>query len=43
VTATAGKTVAVEVDDIVDPGGLDPEAIATPCIFVDRVFVRPAQ
>lgn len=43
VMATAGKTVAVEVDNIVDPGGLDPEAIATPCIFVDRIFVRPAQ
>jgi len=43
VMATAAKTVAVEVDSIVDPGSLDPESIATPCIFVDRVFVRPAQ
>lgn len=37
--ATAADVVAVEVDRIVEAGGLDPEAIVTPCIFVDRVFV----
>ena len=40
VMATAGETVAVEVDSIVEVGDLDPEAIVTPCIFVDRVYVR---
>jgi 3-oxoadipate CoA-transferase, alpha subunit len=40
VMATAGTTVAVEVDEIVEAGALDPEAIVTPCIFVDRVYAR---
>ena len=39
VMATAGKVVAVEVDEIREAGALDPEGIVTPCIFVDRVFV----
>jgi 3-oxoadipate CoA-transferase, alpha subunit len=43
VMATAGETVAVEVDRIVELGELDPEAIVTPCIFVDRVFARGRQ
>lgn len=38
--ATAAETTVVEVDRIVAAGDLDPEAIVTPCIFVDRVFVR---
>lgn len=42
VMATAAETVAVEVDRIVEAGGLDPESIVTPCIFVDRVFARTA-
>lgn len=37
--ATAGDTVAIEVDRLVDVGDLDPESIVTPCIFVDRIFV----
>ncbi|SFN83326.1 3-oxoadipate CoA-transferase alpha subunit [Bradyrhizobium sp. Rc3b] len=40
VMATAGDTVAVEVDRIVEVGELDPENIVTPCVFVDRVFTR---
>ena len=40
VMATAGETVAIEVDRIVEVGDLDPEAIVTPCIFVDRVYAR---
>lgn len=40
VMATAAETVAVEVDEIVEIGALDPESIVTPCIFVDRVFAR---
>lgn len=38
--ATAAETTVVEVDRIVEAGALDPEAIVTPCIFVDRVFAR---
>ncbi|MGY4281442.1 3-oxoadipate CoA-transferase alpha subunit [Bradyrhizobium sp. LM2.7] len=43
VMATAGRTVAVEVDRVVEVGDLDPEAIVTPCIFVDRVFARSSR
>ncbi|MCK1480688.1 3-oxoacid CoA-transferase subunit A [Bradyrhizobium sp. 197] len=43
VMATAGRTVAVEVDRVVNVGDLDPEAIVTPCIFVDRVFARSSR
>jgi 3-oxoadipate CoA-transferase alpha subunit len=39
VMATAARTTVVEVDDVVEPGGLDPEAVVTPGIFVDRVVV----
>jgi len=42
VMATAAATVAVEVDEIVAAGTLDPEAIVTPCVFVDRVFLSGA-
>jgi 3-oxoacid CoA-transferase len=35
--ATAAKVTIAEVDEIVESGGLDPEAIVTPGIFVDRV------
>ena len=34
---TAARTTIAEVDEIVDAGGLDPETIVTPGIFVDRV------
>lgn len=40
VMATAGAVTAVEVDEIVAPGTLDPEAIVTPCIFVNRVYAK---
>ncbi len=36
--AMAGKITVVQVDEIVDLGKLDPEAIVTPGIFVDRVI-----
>ncbi|WP_306204547.1 3-oxoacid CoA-transferase subunit A [Actinoplanes sp. RD1] len=35
--ATAAATVAVQVGAIVDTGALDPEAVVTPGIYVDRV------
>ena len=33
--ATAGKTTIAEVEAIVEPGALDPEAVVTPGIYVD--------
>jgi acyl CoA:acetate/3-ketoacid CoA transferase alpha subunit len=38
--ATAANTVVIEVDEFVDTGGIDPEHVVTPCIFVDRVVLR---
>ena len=40
VMATAAATVVAEVDEIVEPGELDPELIITPGIFVDRIVKR---
>jgi 3-oxoacid CoA-transferase subunit A len=37
--ATAGKITVVEVEELVEPGGLDPSQIHTPGIYVDRVIV----
>lgn len=36
--ATAGKVTVVEVEEIVEPGELDPNHIHTPGIFVNRVI-----
>ena len=36
--ATAGKITVAEVEEIVEPGELDPEHIHTPGIYVDRVI-----
>jgi 3-oxoacid CoA-transferase subunit A len=36
--ATAGKVTVAEVEEIVPVGSLDPEAIHTPGIYVDRVI-----
>ncbi|MFV4649310.1 CoA transferase subunit A, partial [Mycobacterium tuberculosis] len=36
--ATAGKVTLVEVEELVEPGGLDPDHIHTPGIYVDRLF-----
>lgn len=41
VMATAAATVVVQVDRVVETGDLDPEAVVTPSIYVDRVV--PAQ
>jgi len=38
--ATAASVTIAEVDDIVEPGALEPEAIATPGIFVHRLVRR---
>ncbi len=37
--ATAGKTTVVEVEEIVPEGALDPDAIHTPGIYVDRIVL----
>jgi 3-oxoadipate CoA-transferase alpha subunit len=39
IMATAADTVVAEVDEILPPGGLDPESIGTPSIFVDALVV----
>jgi 3-oxoacid CoA-transferase len=35
--ATGARVTIAEVDEVVEPGGLDPEAVVTPGIHVDRV------
>jgi 3-oxoadipate CoA-transferase, alpha subunit len=37
VMAAAAEITVVQVSEIVEPGGLDPEAVITPGIFVDRI------
>ncbi len=39
--AGAAKVTIVEVDEIVGLGELDPEAIVTPGVYIDRVVKRP--
>ncbi len=39
VMATAARTVAAQVHEVVDVGGIDPEVVVTPGIYVDRVVV----
>ena len=41
VMATAGKVTVAQIAELVDLGTLDPEAIATPGIYVDRLVVSP--
>ena len=42
VMATAAKTTVAQVATIVEPGELDPEAIITPGIYVDRLVYEPS-
>lgn len=39
--ATAGKICIAEVEELVEPGVLDPDCIHTPGIFVHRLIVAP--
>ncbi len=39
--ATAGKICIVEVEELVEPGELDPDQIHTPGVFVHRIVVAP--
>jgi 3-oxoadipate CoA-transferase alpha subunit len=43
VMATAGRITIAEADQVVELGGLDPEAIVTPGIFVQRVIESEAR
>jgi 3-oxoacid CoA-transferase subunit A len=38
VAATAGKVCVAEVEELVEPGQLDPDYIHTPGIYVDRIL-----
>ena len=41
VMAPAARTTIIEVDEIVEPGELDPEDIITPGVYIDRIVLRP--
>ena len=41
--ATAGRVSIAEVEELVEPGDLDPECVHTPGVFVHRVVVAPRQ
>lgn len=43
IMATAAKTSVAQVDEIVPLGSIDPESVATPGIFVDRVVAVGAR
>lgn len=38
--ATAAKTVVAEVDEVLPVGGIDPESVVTPGIFIDALVIR---
>ena len=42
IMATAGKITIAEVEELVEPGELDPDQIHTPGIFVQRVVLGPS-
>jgi 3-oxoacid CoA-transferase subunit A len=41
--ATAGKISVAEVEELVEVGGLDPECVHTPGVFVNRIVVAPRE
>lgn len=41
--ATAGKISIAEVEELVEPGQLDPECVHTPGVFIHRVVVTPRE
>ena len=41
VMAMSARVTVAEVDEIREPGGIDPEVVITPAIFVQRIFQRP--
>jgi 3-oxoacid CoA-transferase subunit A len=40
--ATAGRTTVVEVEELLEPGQLDPDQIHTPGIYVQRIIKGPS-
>jgi 3-oxoacid CoA-transferase subunit A len=42
IMAQAAKVTIAEVEEIVEPGELDPEAIVTPSVYVDRIVQAPS-
>jgi 3-oxoacid CoA-transferase subunit A len=42
VMATAGKTTIAEIEELVEPGEIDPDQIHTPGIFVQRIVHYPS-
>jgi 3-oxoadipate CoA-transferase alpha subunit len=43
IMATAAKVTVAEVDQIVEAGKLDAEAVVTPGIFIDRIVEIPKE
>lgn len=43
VMATAATTTVVQVGEVVPVGGLDPEAVVTPSVYVDRIVAVAAR
>jgi 3-oxoacid CoA-transferase A subunit len=41
VMAMAARTTIVEVDELVEPGALDPEVVVTPHLYVSRIVEEP--
>ena len=42
VMAMAARVTVAEVDEVRDPGGIDPELVITPAIYVQRILLRPS-
>ena len=43
VMATAARITVAEVEQVVEPGELDPDGVHTPGIYVDRLFEGNAE
>ncbi len=41
--ATAGRVCIAEVEELVEPGELDPDNVHTPGLYVDRIVVAPRE
>jgi 3-oxoacid CoA-transferase A subunit len=41
VMAPAARITIIEVDQVVEPGELDPEEVVTPGVYIDRIVLRP--
>jgi 3-oxoacid CoA-transferase subunit A len=41
--ATAGKITVAEVDELVEPGQIEPDQVHTPAIFVQRIFLAQSR